>query len=456
MGLPGPVFLRDDVTLEAGAEGALLSRRGSPVVHRLDVGETLTLALCGQLGDAEAVVDHLATLADVESARSRATGVFERWGVYLGDGSPRPLSSARLRALAMSGSGAIRRHREAAPAAISWLVTLTCNRRCPYCYYQVLPWDADGIGGPADAVFSWPNVARMIDEMALIGTSTLYLTGGEPLLRPDLVRVIGHASRQGIRVFLNSKYAIDAPLAEALATAGLFEISYSLDAAEAKVADALAGHRGYLGEAVTAISASLKAGLRLRVNAVATSPSATRLQDLAELCQSLGVPRLTISPYMEPSFARSAHVKLIRLGPPLAEIVDDIRARVGPGIELDVGSAEAAASSTWIDCSDRLFCEVGIQTLDVLPDGRCTRCRYAPNDEELVVGDLRSQSLLETWNGAPLRDLTYPGSEAFGDTSCGTCGALERCNSRGRCVVGAKLAHNRIHAPDAACEWQRA
>jgi len=397
------------------------------------------------------VVDHLTLLSDGESARSRVAGVLQRWRPYLGDGVSRPISSDWLRSLSIPDAAKYRRTREAAPAAISWLVTLTCNRRCPYCYYKVLPWNGRANEGPSDATFAWRDVARLLDEMAQVGTSALYLTGGEPLLRPDLVRVIERATLQGIRVYLNTKYAIDAKLAYALASAGLHEVSLSLDSADPKIADALAGHRGYLAEATDAISALHQAGVGMRVNAVATSPSSTRLLDLARQCLSLGVPELTISPYMEPSFARSAHVKLIRFGPPLAEVVDRIQAEVGAGIKLSLGSAEAAASGR-VDCGDRLLCEVGLQTLDILPDGRVTRCRYLPHDEGLVVGDLRTQSLMDVWNSRSLLALTLPGPEQFGNTACATCDGVQRCNSRGRCVVAAKLNHGSFHAPDAACE----
>ena len=146
----------------------------------------------------------------------------------------------------------------------------------------------------------------------------------------------------------------------------------------------------------------------MRVNAVATSPSSTRLLDLARQCLSLGVPELTISPYVEPSSpgqhtsssSASDHhwLKLWTASKP---------GPVGAGIKLSLGSAEAAASGR-VDCGDRLLCEVGLQTLDILPDGRVTRCRYLPHDEGLVVGDLRTQSLMDVWNSRSLLALTLP------------------------------------------------
>lgn len=446
------LFLRQGVALELSAAGPTLSRRDSPVLHRLELREAIALLLFGQFGATEPVVAHLAALSDSEAARSCVASVLSRWRCYLGEGRPRPIETDWFDSPPSASIAEFRRSRESAPAAISWVVTLTCNRRCPYCYYKVLPWNGGTDQGPADATLTWCDVARMIDEMGAIGTSALYLTGGEPLLRPDLPRVIERAAFRGIRVFLNTKFAIDRDLAQALLSGGMCEVSYSLDAADAKVADALAGQKGYLKEAIAAISVLLEVGMPMRVNAVATSPSAARLRDLARLCLSLGVPELTISPYMEPSFARSAHSKLTRQGPPLSEIVAGLQDELGYGIKLTMGSAEAAASKERLDCSNRLLCEVGIRALDVLPDGRVTRCRYAPNDEGLIVGDLRSQSLMDIWNGTPLLDLTYPKARQFGDTACSSCGALERCNTRGRCVLGAKLSHGRHHAPDVACE----
>ena len=444
-----PLYLLNDVALDAAPSGIVLRRQGAGVVHRLDVADAVALALYAQFGDADQVSAHLGHLAGEAAGTARAANVLERWSAYLGNGDPRPILPRLLEQLQAAPPGE-RFQREAAPAAISWLVTLTCNRRCPYCYYKVLPWDGTS-ATPADASFAHADVMRVVDEMALLGTSTLYLTGGEPLLRADLLAIIERASAHGIRVFLNTKYAISDELARGLHDAGIHEVSYSLDAATDKQADAMAGHKGYLPEAVASISALLRAGVETRVNAVATSTAASGLLGLARLCVSLGVRQLTISPFMDPSFARASHVKLIRLGPPLGDLVARLQEDVGDGLRLSVGSAEAAASSVRVDCSDRLLCEVGLKTLDVLPDGRVTRCRYSPTDERLVVGDLRRQTLLEVWNGDPLLDLTLPAADRFPDTACASCGERDACSGRGRCIVGAKLRHGEYLAPDAAC-----
>jgi PqqA peptide cyclase len=446
-----PKFLRPQISFDIGEQGPFISGEKNAISHRLELAEAIILALLGQFGDVDRVVEHLKEIGGFDDPRARAMLVLDRWGAYLGEGPERPIGDEWLAALRASDIASFRRTREMAPAAISWIVTLTCNRRCPYCYYNVLPWDGSSEHGPADATLTSSSMERVIDEMAELGTSAIYLTGGEPLLRPDLPQLIQHAARKGIRSYLNTKFSIDGSLARELAAAKLCKVSYSLDAADQTIADGLAGSKGYLSEAVRSLRELLDAGVSLQVNAVATAQSTSKLRELVSLCVSIGVPELTVSPYMEPSFARSSHSKLIRFGPPLPQIVARLREEAGPVIKLNVGSAEAAASGSSIDCSERLLCEVGIRTLDLLPDGRVTRCRYAPHDDGLIVGDVRSQSLLDIWSGRQLLEMTYPTADQYGDSACASCDSLTRCNTRGRCVVSSRLSHGKYFAPDAAC-----
>jgi pyrroloquinoline quinone biosynthesis protein E len=292
---------------------------------------------------------------------------------------------------------------------------------------------------------------RVIDEMAAVGTANLYLTGGEPLLRRDLLQIAAHAARLGIKVHINTRLAIDASLAEAIARAGIANLTYSLDSGDPVEANALSGYPGFFPEAVAAIRALLAAGIDVHVNAVITSVNVRNITRLLDLCVTLGISRVTLSPYVEPVTTRRAPAALARTGPPLGELVSALNSQYGSRLHLAVGSAEAFQSSSRVDCADRLLCEVGIRSLDILPDGRVTRCRYAPGDEQLIVGDLKNETLMHIWNGQALDRLTFPERSAFGATACSTCSAHERCNTRGRCVLGARLNYGRLLAPDPGC-----
>src|SRR5262249_51091207 len=141
--------------------------------------------------------------------------VLGRWSAYLTGDQPRSIGLQIIAALNLRSYEPIQSlQREAAPAAINWMVTLACNRRCPYCFYQVTPWRADSQESPSDATFPHADAIRMVREMAKVGASNLYLTGGEPLLRKDLPEIIAVATSVGVKSKLFTKFPISAALAQ--------------------------------------------------------------------------------------------------------------------------------------------------------------------------------------------------------------------------------------------------
>jgi MoaA/NifB/PqqE/SkfB family radical SAM enzyme len=87
----------------------------------------------------------------------------------------------------------------------------------------------------------------------------------------------------------------------------------------------------------------------------------------------------------------------------------------------------------------------------MLPDGRATRCRYLPDRDDLVIGSLADQSIVEVWDGARLRELNGPPRDRYAATACHGCGGFDGCHARGRCYFTALAATGRLHAPDAFC-----
>lgn len=443
-------FLKPDVELMAHPEGPWLARRGVPVRHVLAIPEALALTFLGYTGSADSAAALLsASLENDEGPRWTAWAV-DRWGAYLGEGTSRAPDLEFLRVCRPDGRRVLDVYRrDAAPAAVTWLVTLACNRRCPYCYYAVTAWPAGHAESPPDATFPLVDAVRTVGEMGALGTSDLYLTGGEPLLRRDLPTIVAAAASAGVRAHITTKYAVDRRLAEALAAAGVYEVTVSLDDARRSRADALAGAPGFFDEAGVALRALLDAGVRVFVNAVVTKVNAAHVRALVEHVIGLGVPKLRLSPYSEPYPRRPAAARLVPDRISLHDLVSDLTDEFGHRLALEVGPAETPDGGG--PCGDKLLCEVGLRTLDVLPDGRVTRCRYMPGESALVVGDLRHDTLLDIWNSTRLASLSTPDEQAYEGTGCHGCGSFSRCNQRGRCFYTARLAGGRLHAPDARC-----
>jgi cyclic pyranopterin phosphate synthase len=109
-------------------------------------------------------------------------------------------------------------------------VTDRCNMRCPYC----MPRE---IFGPGHAfldrseLLSFEEIARLTSVLAAQGVTKLRLTGGEPLLRRGLERLIEMLRRiEGIEdVALTTNGLLLAARAQGLADAGLDRVTVSLD-----------------------------------------------------------------------------------------------------------------------------------------------------------------------------------------------------------------------------------
>jgi MoaA/NifB/PqqE/SkfB family radical SAM enzyme len=446
-----PVYLQPDVELSVRADSVVLERRDVPVSHVLGVAEAVALACLGATGEecsASRICDEL-----FEQGSRWVQRVVNRYWTYFGDGPARDLNRAWLEHVAglrptfpILPLSSVKQ--EAAPASITWMVTLGCNRKCPYCFFDVYNFSGDSADSPPDATFPLNDAVRMVREMARIGAADLYLTGGEPLLRKDLPEVIEEASRVRVRVHLVTKYAVSQALAARLAAAGITSVIVSLDDARPQAAAALAGAPGYLGEARKTIQAMIAAGIPVEVNTVVTKVNTGHLRELAVYLADLGVPKLKFSPFHEPYPQRAPAAKLATAEVDegrFAAMKEEFESR---NLEIAIGSGASPSASE--PCGS-LICEIGTRALDVMPDGSVSRCHYLTHRSEMIVGSLRDQSLLEIWRGPSLASVVRPTRSSFEATTCFSCEEHDGCNSRGRCYVSSLQTSGRLYAQDAFC-----
>lgn len=446
------LFLQPDVRIVIRDGTIFLERVGVPVSHVLGVAEAIALSCLAATGEFQKALS--ACTECLPDARRWLDRVIDRYWTYLGDGQSRPLDIQSLIAFTKLTPvfpilQASHIKQEAAPASITWMVTLGCNRKCPYCFFQVFHHAIESSQTPPDATFPLQHALGMVREMSLIGASDLYLTGGEPFLRIDLLEVIAEASSKRVRAHAVTKYPIGNAFAEQLAKAGIASVTVSIDDPREKEASALAGATGYLSEATKAVSALLAAGVTVDVNAVVTKVNASQLQKLATFIAHLGVRRLKLSPFHAPYPRRLPAENLltnIDLHPELERIRDSAKG------DFEVLLGESTDDGGERKCGSAFVCEIGTRALDVMPDGSVSRCHYLPGLPLMTVGSLQEQSLLEIWKGARLQELTRPSRHAYVGTDCAECEGHDGCNSRGRCYVSSLQEHGRFHAPDAFCK----
>ncbi len=145
-----------------------------------------------------------------------------------------------------------------------------CNFRCPYCMPRETFHDKYRFLGSHERL-SFDEIVRLARLFVRLGVHKLRLTGGEPLLRPNLTDLIGDLTAiAGIEdIALTTNGALLGKHAFELRAAGLQRITVSLDSLDPEVFTRLSGGFGGLEDVLSGIEHARRAGLDpIKVNTV--------------------------------------------------------------------------------------------------------------------------------------------------------------------------------------------
>lgn len=170
-------------------------------------------------------------------------------------------------------------------------VTDRCNLRCPYCLPNEL-FDSGFTFLPHSEVLSFEEITRLTRSFIDLGVEKLRITGGEPLLRRDLPKLLAmlRALSPEIDIALTTNGIRLQKMLPDLVQAGINRVNISLDAVNPAVAQVMAG-REHDPEAVwQAALAAREAGLGLKMNMVVKrGVNEGEVQPLAKRCREAGI-----------------------------------------------------------------------------------------------------------------------------------------------------------------------
>jgi len=144
-------------------------------------------------------------------------------------------------------------------------VTDRCNIRCFYCMPEVVRFK------PRSEILSFEEIQRFVRILARQGVNKLRITGGEPLVRAELPKLIGRlAAVDGIAdIAMTTNGVLLAEQAEDLKKAGLQRLNISLDGLREETFQKISRREG-LDRVLEGIFAAQRAGFeKIRLNAVA-------------------------------------------------------------------------------------------------------------------------------------------------------------------------------------------
>jgi cyclic pyranopterin phosphate synthase len=146
-------------------------------------------------------------------------------------------------------------------------VTDRCNFRCVYCMPKEV-YGRDHAFLDRRELLTFEEIGRIARAFVGLGVTKLRITGGEPLVRRDLERLIELLAPLGAELTLTTNGALLPQKAEALARAGLHRITVSLDSLDDATFRALNDVDFPVGRVLDGIDAAAAAGLPVKVNCV--------------------------------------------------------------------------------------------------------------------------------------------------------------------------------------------
>ncbi len=280
-----------------------------------------------------------------------------------------------------------------APRPFGLLAELThrCPLRCPYCSNGLQ------LSSPARELETeaWERVLR---EAAALGVVHVFFSGGEPLLRADLPRLVGVAREVGLYSnLITSAVGLTRPVLEGLKAQGLDSVQISFQSDDSALADGIAGGRAHARK-LAAARAVVELGLPLTVNAVLHRGNLERLTQIVALAEALGAQRLELAHVQLLGWAFDNLRSLLPTRAQVeraAEVAEEARVRLRGKMEVVhvvpdyFGSRPKPCMQGW-----------GQRHLTVDPEGRVLPCPTAGALRELQFDSIRERSLRWIWTAS--------------------------------------------------------
>lgn len=166
---------------------------------------------------------------------------------------------------------------------VAWEVTRTCNLSCIHCR-------ATSLDKPYEGELHTDEAFNLMDNIAKVGSPIVILTGGEPLLRPDIFDIASYGTDKGFRMTMAvNGTLVTTEVAKKMKESGIKRVSISIDGETAESHDAFRNISGAFNGAMKGIEILKAEGIPLQINTTITSLNIHELEGIHKLAISLGV-----------------------------------------------------------------------------------------------------------------------------------------------------------------------
>ena len=229
-------------------------------------------------------------------------------------------------------------------------VTYNCNAKCHYCQ-----WGNNKTPGRVNQPDEYIYISN--DTLNHLQTDRIVFSGGEPLLRHDLEKIIAHYKQTSVSsiVTITNGFLLTQQRLESLVNAGLTGIAFSIDSFETKTAFATRAYNQFQIEKVKsnfilALSLKEKHKLEIGINVVLSSANIqnNQIENLISFTNKFPIDWIKFQPIFDDGYvgANASHLLL-------SSVHSDLIRTIGINI-LAISKAETNPISFWNSLADIL------------------------------------------------------------------------------------------------------
>ena len=310
---------------------------------------------------------------------------------------------------------------------VSWNTTNACNMYCDHCYRDA--------GCKAEEELSTAEAKTLLEQIARAGFKIMIFSGGEPLMRPDIVELVAYAASLGLRpVFGTNGTLITLEMAQRLKAAGAMGMGISLDSMDREKHNKFRKFPGAWEGAVQGMRNCRAAGLPFQIHTTVMEWNNHELEALTDFAVAEGAVAHHFFFLVPTGRAKTIEAESLR-----AEAYEDTLTRIMKkqqevDIELKPTCAPQflrIAAQMGMKTRFRRGCLAGTAYCIISPRGKVQPCAYL----NMELGDVRQTPFDEIWKNSEvlnkLRTLEYSGG-------CGSCEYKRAC---GGCRARAAYYH---------------
>jgi putative heme d1 biosynthesis radical SAM protein NirJ2 len=299
--------------------------------------------------------------------------------------------------------------------------------QCEHCYRDA--------GCKSEEELSTAEARTLLEQIARANFKIMIFSGGEPLMRPDIVELAAYAKHLGLRpVFGTNGTLITPEMAHDLKKAGVMGMGISLDSLDKEKHDAFRHFQGAWDGAVRGMENCRAAGLPFQIHTTVMDWNQAELEAMTDFAVEIGAKAHHFFFLVPTGRAKTIEAESLR-----AEQYEDVLTRIMQkqqevAIELKPTCAPQfmrIAGQLGIRTRFHRGCLAGTSYCIISPRGKVQPCAYL----KMELGDVRQTPFDEIWRDnavlKELRTLDYKGG-------CGSCSYKRVC---GGCRARAACYH---------------